>query len=138
MNEQVEISYQQIDKLPKDLNRESNKHIDGVSYAHLIKKFDAASLAIKRYTNMCLFRLLGTLVILFINVYSVGFGFRVFLEEKCYILLFSTLFNLIVALMLGMLSYLQWTYYRYAKDNYRFIKQSRISFNYGDDRRTGK
>lgn len=138
MNEQVEIAYQQIDKLTKDLNRENNKHIDGISYDHLLKKFDAASLIIKRYTKMCLFRALSTSALLTFNVYAVGFGCRVFIEEKCYLLLFSTLFNVLVALVLGRLSYLQWTCYRSANDNYRFIKQLKISFTYGDDRRTGK
>ena len=137
MSNQLERAYRQLDDLVEALRKAQYPHADTKTHDCLMNKFNECSVIVKQYARIYLWRFMWSSLLMAFNVYSIGLGCRVLLHEKCYVLGLSTMFNLIVALMLGRIAYLSWYLYRHTKENCKYIEQLKISFNYGDHKRTG-
>lgn len=138
MNDPLERAYKELDDLINDITKAKYAHANTETYDCLIKKFNECDFIVKRYAKIHLRQFICSSLLLALNVYAIGLGCRVLMSEHCYVLALSTIFNLIVALMIGRITYLQWHLYRHTRESCKYIKQLRISFNYGDHKRTGQ
>lgn len=137
MSNHLERVYRQLDDLVEALSKAQYPYADTKTHDCLMKKFNECSVIVKQYARTYLWRFMWSSLLMAFNVYAIGLGCRVLLNEQCYVLVLSTIFNLIVALMLGRISYLSWYLYRHTIESCKRIKQLSISFNYGDHKRTG-
>lgn len=135
MNDQIETIYQQLDRLIKDIDYE---HFDREEYKHLIKEFNKLSLIVERYAKIQLCRFLCSFFFTAFYVYALGLCCRILMYERDYVLVITIILSLAVTLISGCLAYLQWYLYTHTRENCKYIKQLRISFNYGKHRRTGQ